>query len=113
MKISFNLDPNKQAQEIKFGRKKRKFILSPLNSNHENLRSYISDAHHSVMLFGKLSFEIHLEAVLNKVDKTIGLICNLQSLLLRPASSSCIRLSVNLDSTLLTLSLTELFICCC
>ena len=67
------------------------------------------NTHNSVMYFEELWFEIHLEVVMNKVDKTIGLICNLQSLLLRPASWSCIMLSVNLDLTRLTLFLTELF----
>ena len=38
MKTSFNPDPNKQTQEIKCGRKKAKLILSPLNSNHDNLK---------------------------------------------------------------------------
>ena len=64
---------------------------------------------YSVMHFEELWFEIHLEVVMNKVDKTIDLICNLQSLLLRRAPSSCIMLSVNVDLTMLTLFLTELF----
>ena len=82
-KMSFNPDPSKQAQEIIFSRKKMKsshpsvyFNNIPVNSTsvHKQLRMLLDD---------KLSYEHRLKFVLNKIKKTISLLCKFQQILPR------------------------------
>ena len=67
--MSFNPNPNKQAQEI---------ILS------QKLKCK-SQKHLGIILDSKLTFEEHYKTVLSKTNRTIGLLRKLQNLLPREA----------------------------
>ena len=82
-KMSFNPDPSKQAQEIIFSRKIKKLPHPSLVFNNNNVLQTSSQKHLGVTLDVKLTFDEHLNNVLNKVNKTIGLLRKLQNLLSR------------------------------
>ena len=79
-KMSFNTDPSKQAQKVIFSRKTKKLPLPSLVFNNNNVLQTSSQKHLGVTL--DVSLE-HLNNVLNKVNKTIGLLRKLQNLLSR------------------------------
>ena len=74
--MSFNPDPSKPAQEVIFSRKTKKEYHTPLAFNNNNVSETNSQKHLGVALDNCLSFEDHLKMILNKVNKTIGLLCN-------------------------------------
>ena len=82
-KMSFNPDPSKQAQEVIFSRKIKKLPHPSLVFNNNNVLQTSSQKHLGVTLDVKLTFDEHLNNVLNKVNKTIGLLRKLQNLLSR------------------------------
>ena len=84
-KMSFNPDPSKQAQEVIFSRKTKKEYHPPLAFNNNNVLETNSQKYLGVVLDNHLSFEDHLKMILNKVNKTIGLLCKLQNILPRSA----------------------------
>ena len=81
----FNLDPTKQAQEIIFSDKNGKPPHSPLNFNNTNIKQTAFQKHLGLILDSQLSFEKHLKAIFNKVNKTIGLIRKLRNFLAKPS----------------------------
>ena len=83
-KMSFNPDPKKQAQEVIFSRKSKAVSHAPLELNND-LIQVTSQKHLGIIPDTRLSFEKHLEKVLSKINKTIGLIRKLQNLLPRTA----------------------------
>ena len=83
--MSFNPDPKKQAQEVVFSRKSKATSHPPLIFNNNNIMQAASHKHLGIILDTRLSFEKHLETVLYKTNKTIGLIRKLQNLLPRSA----------------------------
>ena len=83
--MSFNTDHKKQAQEVNFSRKSKAISHTPLVFNDNNVIKTIFQKHLGIILDTLLSFEKHLETVLCKVNKTIGLIRKLQNLLPRTA----------------------------
>ena len=85
-KISCKPDPKKQVQEVIFSRKSQAISHSPLVfNNNNNVIQTTSPKHLGIILDTRLSFEKHLETVLCKINKTIGLIRKLQNLLPRKA----------------------------
>ena len=82
-KMSFNPDPSKQAQEVIFSCKIKKLPHPSLVFNNNNVLQTSSQKHLGVTLDVKLTFDEHLNNVLNKVNKTIGLLRKLQNLLSR------------------------------
>ena len=78
-KMSFNPDPSKQAQEVIFSRKTKKEYHPPLAFNNNNVSETNSQKHLGVVLDNHLSFEDHLKMILNKVNKTLGLLRKLQT----------------------------------
>ena len=84
-KMNFNPDPKKQAQEVIFSRKSKAISHPPLVFNNNNVIQTTSQKHLGIILDTRLSFEKHLETVLCKINKTIGLIRKLQNLLPRTA----------------------------
>ena len=84
-KMSFNPDLKKQAQEVIFSRKSKAISHPPLVFNNNNVIQTTSQKHLRIILDTGLSFEKHLETVLCKINKTIGLIRKLQNLLPRTA----------------------------
>ena len=83
--MSFNPDPSKQAQEIICSRKTKKEYHPPLAFNKNNVSETNSQKHLGVVLDNRLSFEDHLKVILNKVNKTIGLLRKLHNILPRSA----------------------------
>ena len=59
-KMSFNLDPSKQAQEVIFSRKTKKEYHPPLAFNNNNVSETNSQKHLGVVLDNRLSFEDYL-----------------------------------------------------
>ena len=63
-KMSFNPDPNKQAQEVIFSRKSKRSTHSPLFFNNDNVSQTCSQNHLGVILDFILTFTEHLNNVL-------------------------------------------------
>ena len=84
-KMSFSSDPSKQTQEVIFSRKTKKQCHPPVAFNNNNVSETNSQKHLGVVLDNRLSFEDHLKMILNKVNKTIGLLRKLHNILPRSA----------------------------
>ena len=80
-KMSFNPDPKNQALEVIFSRKSKATSHPPLVFNNNNVMQAASQKNLGIILDTRLSFEKHLETVLCKINKTMGLIRKLQNLL--------------------------------
>ena len=73
-KMSFNPDPNKQAQEVIFSRKLNKPNHPSLNFNNTVVIQSTNHKHLGMILDTKLDFQEHLKDKLRKISKTIGLL---------------------------------------
>ena len=83
-KMNFNPDPSKQAQEVIFSRKLQKTNHNQVYFNCNNsIKQVPSQKHLGMYLDTKLNFQEHLNNVLSKVNKTIGLWRKLQAFLPR------------------------------
>ena len=82
-KMSFNPDPRKQDHEVIFSRKIKKLPHPSLVFNNNNVLQTSSQKHLGVKLDVKLTFDEHLNNVLNKVEKIIGLLRKHQNLFSR------------------------------
>ena len=82
-KMSFNPDPNKQAQEVIFSRELDKLNHPSLNFNNPVVIQSTNHKHLGMSLDTKLDFQEHLKNKLSKISKTIGLLRNLQKILTR------------------------------
>ena len=78
-KITFNTDPNKQAQEVIFSRKIKKTSHPPLNFYNNSLKQIQFQKQLGVYLGSKLDFREHLQNIFKKVHKTISLLRKLQN----------------------------------
>ena len=65
--MSFNPDPNKQAQEVIFSRKINMQDHAPLIFNNNNASEAKSQKHLDIVLDNRLLFDEHLKMILNKV----------------------------------------------
>ena len=63
-KMSFNPDPNKQAQDVIFSRKSKRSTHSPLVFSNNNVSQTYSQKHLGVILDFILTFTEHLNNVL-------------------------------------------------
>ena len=81
--MSFNPNPSKQAQEVIFSRKIKKLPHLSLVFINNNVSQASPQKHLGDTLNVKLTFDEHLNNVLNKVNKTIGLLRKLQNLISR------------------------------
>ena len=81
--MSFNPDPSKQAQEITFSRKKMKSSHPSVYFYNIPVSSTSVHKHLGMLLNDKLSYEHHLKSALNKIKKTIGLLCKFHQILPR------------------------------
>ena len=79
----FNPDASKQAQEVIFSRKLKKNSHPPLVFSNAIVSQTNSQKHLGVTLDLKLTFEEHLLDVFKTVDRTVGLMRKLQSVLPR------------------------------
>ena len=82
-KMNFNPDPSKQTQEIIFSRRKVKSSHPSVYFNNISVSSNSVHKHLGMSLDDKLSYKHHLKSVLNKVKKTIDLLCKFQQILRR------------------------------
>ena len=83
-KMTFNPDPSKRAQEVIFSRKLNKDYDPPVAFNNKNVPETDSQKHLGIILDNGLSFANHLKMILNKVNKTLGLVRKLHNILPRP-----------------------------
>ena len=72
--MNFNPDPNKQAQEIIFSRKKTASLHPAVYFDNKPVKSTQIHKHLGMMLNSNLSYEHHIRSILNKVNKMIGLL---------------------------------------
>ena len=84
-KLSFNPDPNKQAQEVIFTRKSKNMRHPPLIFNKSNVFQSTTQKHLGLILDNRLSFEEYLTAMRAKISRTIALLRKLQHVLPRHA----------------------------
>ena len=80
-KVNFNPDISKQAHEPIFASKGSMTSHPPLTFNKITVAQTNSQKHLGMQLDKKLNFKEHLSKVESKVNKTIGIICNLQNIL--------------------------------
>ena len=73
-KMNFNLDPSTQVQEVIFSRNLLKRNHNQVYFNHNSVKQIPSQKHLGMYLDTKLNFQEHLNNVLSKVNKTIGLL---------------------------------------
>ena len=77
--MSFNPDPSKQAQEVIFSGKLQKSTHPTLCFNNNTVTQSVTQNHLEMLLDTKLDFQGHLKSILNKVNKTIGLLRKLHN----------------------------------
>ena len=78
--MSFGPDPSKQARVI-FSRKTKKTDHLLLDFNNTYISQAASEKHLGIVLDTRLTLEEHLKGVVNKTNKTIGLLFKLQNIL--------------------------------
>ena len=83
--MNFNLDPSKQAQELLFSRKTSSKPYPSLNFNDNPVHQGQLQKHLGLFLNPKLSFDKHIQCILIKTRKIIGLIRKLQPIIPRAA----------------------------
>ena len=81
--MSFNPDPNKQAQELIFSRKVQTTNHPSLFFDENVVPKTTLQKHLGMFLDSKLNFSEHLKTIFQKTNKTIGLLRKLQTLLPR------------------------------
>ena len=81
--MRFNPDPNEQAQEVIFSRKINKIDHPLLYFNQNLLKSSTTRKHLRMVFDTRLDFNLHLQNVQNKVNKTIVILRKLQNTLPR------------------------------
>ena len=84
-KMNFNSDTSKQAHEVLFSRKVKVTAHPQLVFNNNPVHETATQKHFRIFLDFKLNFQVHFENMLNKVNKTIGLLRKLQNTLPRPS----------------------------
>ena len=80
-KMIFNPDSSKQTEEVIFSRKVKNTTHPPLVFHNAIVSQINSQNHLEVTLDLKLTFEEHLLNVFKKINRTIGFLPKLQSLL--------------------------------
>ena len=108
--MTFNPDGSKEAQEVILNRKKRKLTYSFLLLNNNNFSQVGSQKHLEVILNVKLTSEEHLKNVLNKTNKTIGLLRKLSNLLPKQTLITIYKAFVKLIQIIMMYSMTKLLI---
>ena len=83
-KMNFNPDTSKQAQVL-FSRKVKVTAHPQLVFNNNPVHETATQKHLGMFLDFKLNFQEHFQNMLNKVNKTIGLLRKLQNTLPRPS----------------------------
>ena len=84
-KMNFNPDPSKQVQELLFSRKTSSKPYPSLNFNDNPVHQVQLQKNLVLFLNPKLSFDEHIQCILIKTQKIIGLIRKLQPVIPRAA----------------------------
>ena len=84
-KMNFNPDPSKQAQELLFSQKTSSKPYPSLNFHDNPVHQVQLQKYLSLFLDPTLSFDEHIQCILIKTRKIIGLIRKLQPIILRAA----------------------------
>ena len=84
-KMNFNPDPSKQAQEFRFSQKTSSKPYPSLNFNDNLIHQVQLQKHLGLFLDPQLSFDEHIQCILTKTRKMIGLIRKLQPIIPRSA----------------------------
>ena len=84
-KMNFNPDPTKQAQELLFSQKTSSKPYPSLNFNDNPVDQVPLQKHLGLFLDPKLRFDEHIQCILIKTQKIIGLIRKLQPVIARAA----------------------------
>ena len=79
--MNLNPDPTKEAQGLIFSRKVQWNNHPPLFFNENAVPQTSLQKHLGTFLDSKLSFSEHLKTIFEKSNKTIKLLCKLQTLL--------------------------------
>ena len=79
----FNPDVSKQAHKVVFSKKIFKISHPSLTFNNIPVAQVGSQKHLGISLDSKLNFDKHLRNIQSKVNRIIGVICNLQNVLPR------------------------------
>ena len=82
-KMSFNPDQSKPAQEVIFSRKLKTVPHPSITFNNNPLSLCPAQKHLGLVLDSELTFNEHINHILSKVNKSIGLLCKFQSVLPR------------------------------
>ena len=93
-KMSFNPDLSKQAQEVIFSCNIQKTRHPFIYFNNKSVKQVPSQKDLGLIIDSKLNFQEHLQNILNKVNKTIGLLRKLQNILPREALLTIYKLFV-------------------
>ena len=72
--MDFNHDPSKQGQKLLFSRKTSSKLYPSLNFNDNPVHQVQLQKHLGLFLDPKLSFDEHIQCILIKTRKIIGLI---------------------------------------
>ena len=83
--MNFNPDPSKQAQELLFSRKISSKPYPSLYFNDNRVHQVQLQKHLGLFLDQKLSFDEHIQCILIKIRKIIGIIRKLQPVIPRAA----------------------------
>ena len=83
--MSLNPDPAKQVQEVVFSKKTTKKIHIKMFFNNIPVNKADSQKHLGLHLNSKLYFDIHIKAILTKVNRTLSLLRRFHQLLPRPS----------------------------
>ena len=84
--MSFNPDQSKPAREVIFSRKLKTVPHPSITFNNNPLSLCPAQKHLGLVLDSKLTFNEHINHILSKVNKSIGLLRQFQSVLSRSLS---------------------------
>ena len=79
--MSFNPDPSKQAHYVIFSRKIQNLCHYFIYFSNKSVNQVPSQKYMGLILDNKIIFQEHLKNISNKVNKTIGILKNLQNIL--------------------------------
>ena len=82
--MGFYPDSSKQAQKVIYSRNTNKVYHSSLAFNNSTATQTTSQKHLSVILDSRSALNDHLNSVLSKTNKAIGLLWKLQNILPKP-----------------------------
>ena len=91
--MNFNLDSNKQAQELIFYPEVKMADHPPLFFNQNVVQQTSLQKHSRMFLHSKLSSSGHLKTIFQKTNKTMGILRKLQTLLPRATLITLLGLS--------------------